>query len=247
MTTSVPAPSPHSSAAYHSDADLDLIESAPVLVVVKHILAKLVQRGVSYRARVRKPEKVQIVKIRSIETSSEIKIVVPSRHQNSFSIRFVEHADRYTTTTPSCIVVRKVDIDCKTTDSNNLAAFLEKEVIPWLEPRESNLKPSLAPMLVLEDTEVCPSPLVAIGFVVEHASLKAEAGSMTATVASRGRKIVREGRKLPDVVLSNNRESLVGRIYVEFHNGDYLFMTTKVFAQQFQFFRSGMIDTSIRH
>ncbi len=236
-------------ATYCSQDDLEQIHSPPVQVVVKYILDNLTERNVSYRARVRTPDRVQVIKIRSIQTSSEIAIVVPLHRNDLFQVRFIEHGDRYTTTTPSRIVIRKVDFDVrKGSDHKNLSDFIDKEIITWLVPNGKNVKPPPVPMLVLEDVDVCPSSLVAIGFVVEHATMTAGAdGALTATVSNKHRKITRTDRTLPDVVLSNTHETLVGRVYVEFSNGDYLFMTDKIFRQQFQFFRAGMVDMSVRH
>lgn len=240
---------PTTAATYWSQDDLNEITNPRVRVVVSYILDNLTKRGISYRARVRTPARAQVIKIRSIETSSEIVIVVPQSRTDHFEVRFYQHGDRYRTTTPSRLVIRKVDIDTrKITDYDSLGQFIDNDVVAWLVPNRGNLKAPLVPMLVLENVNVCPSSLVAIGFVVEHASVKAGVdGTLTATISNYQRKIVRTERTIPDVVLTNSNESLVGRIYVEFANGDYLFMTEKIFHQQFKFFREGMVDTSVRH
>lgn len=242
-------PTHPASATYWSQDDLNEITNPRVRVVVNYILENLAKRGISYRARVRSPQRAQVIKIRSIETSSEIVIVVPQNRSDNFEVRFYQHGDRYRTTTPSRLVIRKVDFDTKKiSDYDSLGRFIDNEVVAWLVPTGANLKAPLVPMLVLENENECPSPLVAIGFVVEHATMQASAdGTLTATISNNRRKIVRANRTIPEVVLSNSNESLVGRIYVEFANGDYLFMTDKIFNQQFQFFRAGMVDMSVRH
>lgn len=236
-------------ATYWSHDDLKEIQSPPVKVIVKFILDKLTELNISNRARVRSPDRVQVIKIRSIETSNEIAIVVPKHRNDVFQVRFYQHGDRYTTTTPSRVVIRKVDFTIdKVSDPLALGEFIEREIISWLTPSQNNVKPPLVPMLVLEDVNECPSSLVAIGFVVRHAALQAGPdGVLTATIANNNRQITRTARVVPEVILSNTRETLVGRIYVEFANGDYLFMTEKIFRQQFQFFRAGMVDTSVSH
>lgn len=237
----------NTSAAYWSETDLNLITNGTVKVIVNYILEKLSRANISYRARVRSPERIQVIKIRSIETSSEIVILIPNNQDDTFEIRFIDHADRYTTTTPSRIVIRRSDFKYRGIDPTQLCEYIDENVLTWLAPRQDNLKPSQVPMLVLENTPVCPSSLVAIGFVIEHANIVSSNGDLTATISNRDKTIVRSGRVLPGVVLSNRKENLTGRIYVEFYNGDYLFMTEKVFVQQFRFFRAGMVDMSIKH
>lgn len=245
-----PQPTPivqNKSATYYSEDDLRSIRSHPVRVIVSFVLDLLADNGINYRAKIRNPKRVQVIKIRSIDTSSEIAIIVPSDDPKKFSVRFHEHTDRYCTTTPSRIVIRKVDFDCDSVDAKSLENFMTTHVLKWLTPRVDNLKPAPVHMLVLEDTPVCPSPLVAIGFVVEHASITTENGNLVATISNKGRHITRVNRRVPDIVADNTRETLIGRIYVEFFNGEYLFMSERIFEQQFSFFREGMIDTSVKH
>lgn len=235
MTSFIPSlsnPLPYAAASYNTTGGEPEVENKQLAFVSGILSDALADHHIAQRRRVRSTPKVEIVKLRAIETSHEVLFLTSKSQPSVLLIRFLEHVDRFYSTQTLRTVIRQVSFDMAATSTENLKEFIREEVFDWLKPNQQNVRHPGTLFLVAENQAKPTSALVGSTFTIHHARVMTIAGDPFMEISNADRSIVKQvSTRLVEAHIGLS--SMVGRHYVEFFNGDYLVLTDFIFRQQF--------------
>lgn len=221
-------------ATYNASAMFNEIDNATLRRLIRTLINDIEANKIAYRCRVRNPEKVQVVKIRSILTSNEVFFTTQRRQPSMIGLRFYRYVDRYGTTDVVRQVVRQISFDLNNTSFETIEQFLKTEVLDWLYPNGNNLKAPLTRFMLQRDAQAAHSMHMGMGFQIASAGISSESGKSVMNITN-SKGTVKRSLPLEELSGANNLRTIVGRYYVEFHNKKWLVLSEAIFNQQFAF------------
>lgn len=236
MKSFIPTPSnPNSAiAAYNNYGANEEIRNRHLISVSGILSDALVDNHIAQRRRVRVSSKVEIVKLRALETTNEIFFMVNHHHSHVLSVRFLKHTDRFYSTTSLRTVERQVSFDMNETDPKDLNKFILSDVLAWLTPGQANVRHPGTLFIALDNQLEPKSALTAGSFVIATARVSTSSGEPCVELANADGSI-KKSVSTRAVETHTMLSALSGRHYVEFFNGEYAILTPSVFKQQFSY------------
>lgn len=225
----------HTTPALYNNGIVELIDSPQLKTIVDNLLQALNKTNIAYRCRVRNPEKIQVVKIRSIMTSSELFFTVPHLEHKNIILRFYQYVDRFKTTSVVRQVVRQVNFDLTKSSIDEVVKLIQNEGVAWLMPTSKNLKPPQVKLYTIHPNQGEPKSYLPVGFEIKRVKVLSSGSTTELEVYSADDKIY---RRVPyskvSTRLGMNLEDFIGRYFVDFHNQDFLILSEPIFNQQFE-------------
>lgn len=231
------------SAVYNTQGGELEVENKQLAFVSGILSDAMADHHIAQRRRVRSTPKVEIVKLRAIETSHEILFLTSKRQPQMLLIRFHKHMDRFYNTRSLRMVMRQVSFDMSISSTADIMAFIRGEVFDWLKPSQDNVRHPGTLFLAMENQDKPTSALIAATFTVAHARIVTKEGEPFMEVANADKSVVKlVSTRLVEAHIS--LPDMLGRHYVEFFNGEYVILTSFIFNQQFVYVHAALTQHS---